>query len=242
MNTAINLLKWPATVWLTVFGWFGAHQLVDAFRQLSVRLDSAMPVLQGLALYVVMWTIWLRRSSTAATIHALEHEFAHLLASIVTFNSVTGIEARANGEGHVILASKGNWIVWIAPYVLPVSIFTPALLIALSNGHVAAWWRLLGFSLGFHLHTTWVETHSEQTDLKKKGFVSAFFLLPACHIVVATWVCGLLLGNQSHLHEAARTTWRVTESALDLRRNMEAATAALKRVNLLPSQSSPQGI
>lgn len=231
MNAAINLLKWPVISWLALLAWFAARELESAaveLRFLSLLIER---VAGGFGIYVVLYLIFLRKSATAATIRTLEHEAAHLLASIVTFNGVKAIEARDNGEGRVLLAGSGNWVVSAAPYVLPIPLFVPAFVLRAASARDVWPWVLLGFSLGFYMHSTWVETHHRQPDLKEIGMVSSWILLPACHILVATWVCGLLLGNQGHLYAATRlTTQQIASVALHPSRSAEKAMTALRQI------------
>lgn len=231
MNAAINLLKWPVILWLALLAWFAVRELRSAAVELMLLSHLIERVIAGMGLYAALFLIFLRKSSTAVTVRTLEHEAAHLLASIITFNGVKAIEARDSGEGRVLLEGSGNWIVSVAPYVLPLPIIVASLVLRSAQASEVWPWLLLGFSLGFYIHSTWIETHHQQPDLKEIGWVSAWILLAACHILVVTWVCGLLLGNQRHLHAATRlTAQKIVGVALDPSRSADKAIEALRKV------------
>lgn len=200
-NSLINLAKWPIAGALTVFAWFAAVQLPAQLMSLAQHASIWFPLICGTALYTFLWRYWLSRSRTAAWAAVLEHEVTHVLASLATFNGVHRLHADGAGTGHISVASAGNWIVSIAPYVFPTSLLIPALLIV---SILPGWpgYCLFGLALGFHVQSTMAETHAEQTDLQKVGWPAVTLVLPACHVIIALVTVGFLLGHQTGMVHA----------------------------------------
>lgn len=202
-NTLINLLKWPVVAVLTIFAFFAAAQLPAQVLALLHLKSVWIPLVCGILFYAFAWRVWLRTSKTAAWSMVLEHELTHVLASLVTFNGVHRLQADSSGSGHIAVNNSGNWIILVAPYVLPTALLVPGLLIAAA---LPGWFchALFGFAFGFHVHSTCAETHLNQTDLKKIGWPTAALLLPACHVIFALLTVGVLLGNQNGMSKALR--------------------------------------
>ncbi len=208
MNLALGLVKWPCVLGLALLAWMLAAELPGVALQILRSPENLVWTLLGIIAYAALWWVWMRKSPTSKVLATLEHEFAHLLACAVTLRPVTRIEARASGEGHVILAGNGNWIVAAAPYVLPIPLFMPVTVLSTPAGQLAWPWIALGFALGFHVHSTWTETHAGQPDLEELG-ACAWILLPACHVIVAAWMCGVMAGNHAHFQRAMHKSQHV---------------------------------
>ena len=200
-NAFIDLTKWPIALCLATFAWFAAGQLAAQFMLLAQHYSVCIPLACGLAGFALSWYAWLRSNRTAAWLRVMEHECTHVLASLVTFNGVHRLHAEGNGTGHVAGPHSGNWIVLLAPYVFPTSLLVPALVVAAAPSRWISY-VLFGAALGFHIQTTWTETHAGQTDLRKVGWLATTLLLPACHIVVALAIIGWLNGNEHGMNLA----------------------------------------
>ena len=194
-NAFIDLTKWPIALCLATFAWFAAGQLAAQFMLLAQHYSVWIPLACGLAGFALSWYAWLRSNRTAAWLTVMEHECTHVLASLATFNGVHRLHAESNGTGHVAGPHSGNWIVLLAPYVFPTSLLVPALVVAAAPSRWISY-VLFGAALGFHIQTTWTETHAGQTDLRKVGWLATTLLLPACHIVVALAIIGWLNGTE----------------------------------------------
>lgn len=99
-------------------------------------------------------------------------------------------------------------------HALVVALILPATVLATSSGRRLWAWVYFGFSLGFYVQTTWRETDSQQSDIKELG-LNAWILLPACHVLVVAWICGLLAGNQAHFTTALRHSNQIVRTTLD---------------------------
>jgi len=208
LNTMIDALKWPVALGLAFFAWFAAGQLPSQ-AALLLHHRIWVPVLGGILSYAITWRVWLRSNRTAAWAGVLEHELTHVLASLITLNGVHRLHADSSGKGHIALPTRGNWIIYAAPYVFPTALMLPALLMATALPSEFSF-GLFGFALGFHVRSTIAETHLRQTDLKMIGWPTAALLLPACHIIAALLLIGVLVGHQQGLAQA----WKHTKASV----------------------------
>lgn len=209
LNSLINIMKWPTALSLAFFAWFAADQLPSQVGLLLQLKPVWVPLVIGVVGYALLWHRWLRTNRTAAWVGVMEHELTHVLASLGTFNGVHRLQADSSGNGHIAVPTGGNWIIFVAPYVFPTVLIVPALFIAAA---LPSWFSfgLFGFSLGFHVQTTYAETHLRQTDLKKVGWPTAALVLPACHIIFALVIVGMLVGHQNGVSQA----WKQTRASI----------------------------
>ena len=113
LDLLLRLLKWPTAL--------GALLLlpgaVIAFKQLVEMVyrspESAEPFLLGLAAYGVLWVVFLRRRSMieGSFWSTLEHEFTHILFTLLTFGRVRGLVATHRSGGRMEFEGYGNWLV-----------------------------------------------------------------------------------------------------------------------------------
>lgn len=208
-NALIDLLKWPAAIFSIVFACFVARQIPAQVMALLHLHTVWVPVLLGILSYALVWRYWLRTNRTAIWATVFEHEFTHVLASLVTFNGVHRLEANSSGSGHIAVTNEANWIILVAPYVFPTALMMPGMLLAAAQPSWVSY-GIFGVALGFHIQSTCVETHCAQSDLHKIGWASATLLLPAYHIIFTLMTVGVLLGHQNGTLQA----WKQTKDFL----------------------------
>jgi len=217
MLTLLHHLRWPVTALL---GLLAAHALGPLSRgalAIANRPSLWQPLALGMAGYVLL--LWLARrsrhgASYLSLMMTLEHELAHTLVAGLLGMRVQRLLATDDQGGHV-LASGSSWLVLLAPYVMPLALLIPALVLAAASKPSPAWaLALLGMCMAYHWHSSWVETHRHQTDLKTAGWPLSASLIACGHVLVALWACGLTLGHQRQFGKAMQNTWQFMTSAL----------------------------
>lgn len=197
LGRLMNALKWPTTLLLVALALQAALGLPDLVRDVA-RISSVWCLVAfGMAAYVCLW-FFVRRTDTFQLLLTLEHELAHLLAAMLTFSPVRAMLATSDAGGHVITA-RTTWLVYAAPYVLPLPLLVPVALLLVASKPAPWMWVLLGCVSALHIHSSYCETHRGQTDLKELGFACSTLLLPACHAITAVWLGGVMIGHQRHL-------------------------------------------
>lgn len=209
MVRVLHLLRWPLALLLAVLAWYALPALGQAARALAARPALWQPLALGLLVYgaaAVLVARSGRGASGLALLMTLEHELAHTLVAWCLGLRVHQLMASDEAGGHV-LTSGESWLVLLAPYVLPMALLVPALVLAAASP--APFWALvlLGLALGFHVHSSWVETHRYQTDLQLAGWPLSAVVIASSHVLMALWALGLALGHQRHLARAGQVAW-----------------------------------
>lgn len=101
----------------------------------------------------------------------LEHEIGHAVIALATFHPLKGASVRRD-SGHVSYASVsgGNWLIGIAPYLLPLvplAAIVAMSVLTLDATLIAA--AGVGAATGWHVLATMYETKPSQPDLVELG-------------------------------------------------------------------------
>jgi hypothetical protein len=187
----VNLFKWPSAVLAALVtplvGW---ALLRMVYSVVTAPAASLIPFGFGLVAFVVIWRRWLGQSRIGAFLVTLEHESTHSIFALLTGHSIVGFRASLGEGGHVRFAGKGNWLIIAAPYFFPTAALI-LLLLAFFMPFSGLPWQsfMLGLALGYHLISSWRETHRDQTDLAELGRPFCWLFLPAANLAVV----GLLI-------------------------------------------------
>jgi hypothetical protein len=92
-------------------------------------------------------------------------------------------------------------------------LIVPALL---AKSILPGWPGLLvfGLALAFHIHSSFRETHREQSDLKTLGWGASALILSAGHVIFGLMTVGFLLGHQRGMAQAWHQAWNALAAAL----------------------------
>ena len=172
-----GVLKWPIAMISTVSVPALALVLLDTLRE---NISNLQWLLFGFGTYLIFWRIFLKRLRNR-WFSAFEHELTHCIFAVATGNRVIGMRVTAVKGGHMQYIGTPSWLIDVAPYFFP-TITIVALLILPWVPTVTPDEALfiVGITVAYHLTSTWVETHTGQSDLQKAGFIfSPLFLLGA---------------------------------------------------------------
>jgi hypothetical protein len=87
--------------------------------------------------------------------------------------------------GQVRFTGEGNWLIVAAPYFFPTAAVLLFLLAYLLPFPGLPWQSfLLGVALGYHIVSTYRETHKDQTDIQHLGILFCWLFLPAANLAV----------------------------------------------------------
>ena len=191
LDKLINLLKWPAAIWL-LFSLPAFLKSLDYFRFSDWKY---------VALFAGFFCFFISRSfmdaSAKVGMEVLAHELTHAFFAILTFHKVKGISINQDDSGgNMMFEGEGNWLIIIAPYFFP--LFCLIAMISISIYTMFAPMNLIlngvmGFMIGYHIDTVGSQIHEKQTDLPKVGYpFCAVFLLPA-----NLWMIGSMMAFNS---------------------------------------------
>ena len=183
IDLILAALKWPlAALFVVLTPW----ALVDCWESLSRLIDQGLgpnDFLMGALVYFVAWFFIFRSKWLGSYLSTLEHEVTHAIFALLTLHPIRDIRATGFDGGHVKYSGgMGNWLITASPYFFPTLAF-----ILLPINHLVGPIPLFGFILGvatsYHITSTYLETHTAQTDLKKIGALFAWMFLPTANLL-----------------------------------------------------------
>jgi hypothetical protein len=214
LNAVIRLLKWPiAALALWNLPW-AAGTLWRICLDIASYPRAYQALYFGMGAYLLAWFLGWHRYRSGNWFSTLEHELTHALFAVLSFNSVKALNATGEHGGQVQISGPGNWLISIAPYFFPTLSVAVVLTMSIAERHFQATLSgLLGYTVLYHLHSTWKETHREQSDLRKTGFLFAWLFLPGANILMLLWTLAYLPNDRWQPDDISLSLWRHTVSA-----------------------------
>jgi hypothetical protein len=179
----LGLLKWPIALTSLIY----LPAIVDAFLSTVVSsLASENRALDafffGVLSYLLLWILLIRRSRLTF-LSTLEHEITHCLFAWLTLNKVTGLRVTLKDGGHMTYEGTPNWLIQTSPYFFPTISFLLLIPVFWFGSPLReSLLFLLGVSTGYHIVSTYQETHSQQGDFRDAGFIFVLCFLPGANI------------------------------------------------------------
>ena len=191
--TILLLIKWPIAILCLFFlpasvmmMW---HQLI-IFNQKSSQFIN---LILGFGIYMLIWYYYIRKTNVSI-LSTFEHEITHCIFAWLTLNRVVSLTATLKKGGHMKYEGHSNWLISIAPYFFPTLTFVILLIsgaLGYSENHLN--FILIGASLGYHITSTFHETHHAQTDLQEVGFIFSIIFLPTANLICYSIVLAVLI-------------------------------------------------
>lgn len=199
----MTFLKWPMA-WL---GLMAAPLFLWSLLLLSLRVlwspFNLLPFIAGTFAFVFLWRRWLRQSRFGRFLITLEHEITHGIFAWLTLHRIVGFRASLGRGGEIRFTGRGNWLITVAPYFFP-TLALLLFLIAYILPFPGLPWQsfLLGVALGYHIVSTYRETHRDQSDIQQLGTLFCWMFLPAANLAVI----GLLI-SFAHQGQTGTSLW-----------------------------------
>lgn len=207
MNRFLVFVKWPvalAVAWMTPAAAMLLWHIVVTY---DYSLHAVPPILSGFVGYMLLWWFLFRKQVVGSYLSTLEHELTHALFAIITGHSITSMRVTMKEGGQVVYkGGEGNWLIIIAPYFFPT--ITMVLLLIRMFIVPNVWFEAgIGISIGFHVGSTFYETHGGQTDLKKAGWIFSFLFLPGANLFTYTMISQYLNNGWNGIRDGFMMMW-----------------------------------
>jgi hypothetical protein len=185
IDRAVEWMKWPvgllALCGLPLFAW---GLLMLAVHVLTQPL-GVVPLALGTIGFIMLWRRWLDHSRLGQWMITLEHELTHAIFAWATGHRIVGFRASLGRGGEVRFMGRGNWLITLAPYFFPTAALGLLFIAYLMPVSILPWpGFFLGMALGFHVVSTYRETHRDQSDLKLVGARFCWMFLPTANLAV----------------------------------------------------------
>ena len=190
-RTLVDPLRWPVALGCTIFMLPALISIVAMADQLPVAA-----IVGGMLTHIMLRPLtgdWRRSFARTAV-----HEFAHLLASLLTVHAVTELGASREGEGLVRYSCDRpgplrSWVVTAAPYCPLLLIGAGATLRALPDFALKA--TLLGYILAWFFEYLLYTVGRHQSDLKRLGWTFTWLFVPGSNVIGIGLTLALFAGG-----------------------------------------------
>ena len=185
-----GVLKWPIAITSIVSLPAMALVLLDTLRE---NISNLQWLLLGFGTYFLFWRIFLKRMQNQ-WFSTFEHEVTHCIFAVAMGNRVTGMRVTAVEGGHMQYIGTPSWLIDVAPYFFPtMTVVALVILPWIPTVTPAEALFIVGITVAYHLTSTWVETHTGQSDLQKAGFTFSILFLPGANIACFNIVLNVAL-------------------------------------------------
>lgn len=209
-NRIINILKYPIAMLFALLTYELLMMLVEVIEIIYNYKTFYKPLFIGMGVYFVLWFI-LFNNRQGNWFLTIEHEFTHTLFALLTFHKIVDFKATDNMGGHMQYSGVGggNWLITIAPYFFPTfSMFIVGLIYFSKSQYYPVLTMLLGYSIVYHIHSTYKETSSQQPDIQEVGVPFALLFLPSANIFSLITLLSFIPNDRIYF-------WRLSEHLSD---------------------------
>ena len=204
IRLTLDLLRWPIGA-VAFAGLPAAVRGLMALGQ-SLDIDTWWPLWAAIIITVALWFSWWRHARWGRFITTIEHEALHAIVAMLTLIPVREMKVREDGSGHVLFQPPGHWLLFLAPYFIPMLLLAEIALVRMlglpSMWEMALFGLLLGVSLAGHLR----QLHPRQTDFRMAGRVFTIAFLPTAFLlgygIALSFIDGSGLGAPARFLEA----------------------------------------
>ncbi len=183
LDRVIGWLKWPVAFISLIFLPGMVYALSFVARDIGHRPSALIPTLVGAGVFVILWLALLLPRASRHYLVTFEHELTHILFSLLTLHRVGGVRAALLGGGHARYEGRGNWLIAIAPFVVP--LFSIAVIV------ISRWVHeprvisgVLGFTLAWNVIGNWAPTHRHHGDHREAGRIFSFLFVTCASLLL----------------------------------------------------------
>lgn len=141
------------------------------------------PFWTGLTAVLLLWFWRWRYARWGRFVTTIEHESLHAIVGMLTLIPVRELKVREDGSGHVLFEPPGHWLLYLAPYFIPLLLVIEIALVRLlhlpARPEDAVFGGLIALSFLGHLR----QIHPRQTDFRHAGLVFSTAFLPAAILI-----------------------------------------------------------
>ena len=189
----LGAARWPLGG-LALLGLPAAFRSVQDTISPLVKADM-WPFWVGLCSLLALWFWRWRYSRWGRFITTIEHESLHAIIGMLTLIPVRELKVREDGSGHVLFEPPGHWLLYLAPYFIPLLLVIEIALVRLlqlpSSPESALLGAILAISLLGHLR----QLHPRQTDFRHAGIAFSIIFLPTAFLMCYGAAFTLLRGG-----------------------------------------------
>lgn len=181
LKTTLDVFRWPIGL-IALIGLPSAIQLLGNEFSPFLRSEE-WPFWAGLILVLILWASWWKETRWARFITTIEHEILHAIVGMLTLIPVRELKVREDGSGHVLFEPPGHWLLYLAPYFIPLLLVVEIGLTRLIGLPEPLESGVLGAVFGLSVLGHVRQIHPRQTDFKSAGRVFTLTFLPTAFLL-----------------------------------------------------------
>ena len=198
LNKGINLLKYPIALILALLTFELFNMLYEIIEIIYHQQTFYKYLFIGIGTYFTLWII-IFNNDNGNWFLTIEHELTHTLFALLTFHKIVDFKATDSLGGHMQFSGigGGNWLITIAPYFFPTfSMIIIGFIYLSQSQYYPILIALLGYSIVYHMHSTYIETSSQQPDIQEVGLIFSFLFLPAANLFALIGILAAIPNDQ----------------------------------------------
>ena len=214
-NLTLKVVKWPVACVMIYLLPGVVVSLFELTKQVAISPQPLVYFGAGMAGYLVAWQVIFKRRFMGSFFSTFEHELTHALFAWVTLHKVTGLKATWSQGGEMSYRGQGNWLLLIGPYWFPTLCVPFIIMSGIGRFDGAHWVAVtLGATLAYHITSTIRETHRQQTDLQRTGFLFAWAFLPSANLLSIGFIIAYAHSGLSAGMAFLSMSWQASRSLL----------------------------
>lgn len=185
LNRGINLLKYPLAIIFALFTFELCKILYHIIEIIYYHYSFYEYLFIGMGAYFILW-IFIFKNNKGNWFLTIEHELTHTLFALLTFHNIVDFKATDSLGGHMQFSGVGggNWLITIAPYFFPTfSTVVIGFVYISQSQYYPILIAILGYSIIYHIHSTYIETSSQQPDIQELGLLFSSLFLPSANLL-----------------------------------------------------------
>lgn len=200
IDKVLDALKWP----IGVLALLMLGPLVYATLRFALRIWQhpwgLIWFVAGMLVYALAWRPFMRRWLQTDWMLTVEHELTHALFAVLTGHRVKSFQVTRKG-GRVEVVGGSNWLIALAPYFFPTApLVLLVFAVLMPLGTLLPWTGLfLGFSMAYHVRSTWTETHGAQSDFDQAGRWFSAIFLPSANLCAIGLIASFAVGGWDNM-------------------------------------------
>lgn len=193
IRIGLNVLRWPLGL-LALTGLPAAVRVVLSLAQ-SLDIESWWPLWLSLTATLTLWFLWWKNARWGRFITTIEHEALHAMVAMMTLIPVREMKVREDGSGHVLFQPPGHWLLYLAPYFIPLLLLAEIAIVHMMGLPQHIEWALFGLLLGISLAGHLRQLHPRQTDFRMAGRAFSMAFLPTAFLLGYGVALSFILGS-----------------------------------------------
>jgi len=182
LDVVINMMRWPCAIFILL----SLPALLKSYGYFNFMTVKFYSLFAGAVFF--LFTVLSGGYNMRKSMQIIAHELTHTVFALLTLHNVGRLRLNPDGSGGSMQhEGRGNWIITLTPYFFPLFAFLymlvmPPLLQVCGKSWVL--YAILGYFLAYYWEIVLSQTHREQTDIIKEGYLFSGIIIVGANLYV----------------------------------------------------------